>query len=89
MRANIVVARHLITIKWKSIVHNVLLLIFAGAESAASKAEIERHLDLGKDMLARGQLGDALTHYHAAVGQLNLFVFIFRLFFFSRVRNMV
>lgn len=42
---------------------------FIGAESATSQAEIDRHLELGRDLLARGQLGDALTHYHAAVGQ--------------------
>lgn len=39
-----------------------------GAHSASSKAEIDRHLELGRDLLARGQLADALTHYHAAVG---------------------
>ncbi len=39
-----------------------------GAQSASSKAEIDRHLELGRDLLARGQLADALTHYHAAVG---------------------
>lgn len=35
----------------------------------ASPADIENHLELGKDFLARGQLSDALTHYHAAVGK--------------------
>lgn len=48
----------------------VLLLIeifMEGAESAVSKAEIENHLELGRELLARGQLSDALTHYHAAV----------------------
>lgn len=39
-----------------------------GAQSATSKAEIDRHLELGRDLLAKGQLADALTHYHAAVG---------------------
>lgn len=39
----------------------------SGAESSTSRAEVERHLELGKDFLARGQLQDALTHYHAAV----------------------
>ncbi len=38
-----------------------------GAKAATSQAEIERHLELGRDLLARGQLQDALTHYHAAV----------------------
>jgi DnaJ homolog subfamily C member 3 len=56
--------------------HNVLQTCYhscqcfyyrSGAESSSSKAEIERHLELGRDFLARGQLQDALTHYHAAV----------------------
>lgn len=41
-------------------------LSLLGAESS-SKAEVERHLELGRDFLVRGQLQDALTHYHAAV----------------------
>uniref|UniRef100_A0A182MCG3 J domain-containing protein n=1 Tax=Anopheles culicifacies TaxID=139723 RepID=A0A182MCG3_9DIPT len=41
-------------------------LFFDGAETA-SQAEIDRHLEIGRDFLARGQLSDALTHYHAAV----------------------
>ncbi|XP_055548406.1 dnaJ homolog subfamily C member 3 [Wyeomyia smithii] len=50
----------------------VLLFLFiemfiGRAQSAASQAEIERHLEMGRDFLARGQLSDALTHYHAAV----------------------
>jgi len=45
----------------------LLLEIFMDGAKAASQSEIERHLELGKDFLARGQLGDALTHYHAAV----------------------
>lgn len=45
------------------------LFTIAGAEAATSQSDIERHLELGKDFLARGQLGDALTHYHAAVGK--------------------
>lgn len=44
-----------------------LLLLLSGAASTTSRAEIERHLELGRDFLARGQLQDALTHYHAAV----------------------
>lgn len=44
------------------------MLSAPGAESStSSQAEIERHLELGRDFLARGQLQDALTHYHAAV----------------------
>lgn len=42
------------------------IITFSGAETS-SKAEVERHLEMGRDFLARGQLADALTHYHAAV----------------------
>lgn len=41
-----------------------------GAETAASQQEVDRHLELGKHFLVNGQLSDALTHYHAAVGKL-------------------
>ena len=34
----------------------------------ASKEEVERHLELGKKFLAAGQMADALSQYHAAVG---------------------
>lgn len=47
--------------------HLMFFLLIVGAE-AASKAEIERHLELGRDLLQRGQLQDALVEYHAAVG---------------------
>jgi DnaJ homolog subfamily C member 3 len=42
------------------------MFFFLGAESS-SRAEVERHLEMGRDFLARGQLADALSHYHAAV----------------------
>ncbi|GAB0088734.1 dnaJ homolog subfamily C member 3 [Sergentomyia squamirostris] len=44
----------------------ILDLLMEGAESA-TQAEINRHLEMGRDYLARNQLADALTHYHAAV----------------------
>lgn len=34
---------------------------------SVSQVEIDRHLGLGREFLAKGQLQDALTHYHAAV----------------------
>lgn len=40
----------------------------------ATPAEVSKHLDLGRDFLARGQLSDALTHYHAAVGEFRVTV---------------
>ncbi|CAI6348564.1 unnamed protein product [Macrosiphum euphorbiae] len=35
--------------------------------SVVMGSEVENHLDMGRDFLARGQLQDALSHYHAAV----------------------
>ena len=35
-------------------------------------------MEMGKKLLAAGQLADALSHFHAAVGELrNLFIFAF------------
>ncbi|XP_078525782.1 dnaJ homolog subfamily C member 3-like [Lissotriton helveticus] len=34
---------------------------------AASHAEIESHLEMGRKLLAAGQLAEALSHYHSAV----------------------
>ena len=31
-------------------------------------AEVERHLEMGKQLLSKGQFADALNHYHAALG---------------------
>lgn len=31
-------------------------------------ADVEKHLELGKKLLAAGQLADALSQFHAAVG---------------------
>lgn len=45
----------------------LLEMFIDGAKSATSKADIENHLELGRELLAAGQLSDALSHYHAAV----------------------
>ncbi|XP_068152946.1 dnaJ homolog subfamily C member 3 [Drosophila tropicalis] len=45
----------------------LLELFMEGAEAVPNQADIDNHLELGKEFLARGQLSDALTHYHAAV----------------------
>jgi hypothetical protein len=37
-----------------------------------SQQEIDNHIEMGKKLLAAGQLADALTHYHSAIG-LRLF----------------
>lgn len=42
----------------------------------ATPAEVNKHLDLGRDFLARGQLSDALTHYHAAVGECRVALYL-------------
>lgn len=44
--------------------------IFAAIQ--CREADINRHLELGKQLLAKGQFADALTHYHAAIGLLDL-----------------
>ncbi|KHN88257.1 DnaJ -like protein subfamily C member 3 [Toxocara canis] len=31
------------------------------------QSEVERHLEMGKQFLSKGQFADALTHYHAAI----------------------
>lgn len=49
------------------LVYFLLVQLFFNVCKSATPAEINRHLELGKDFLVRGQLGDALTHYHAAV----------------------
>lgn len=43
---------------------------------SVSQLEIDRHLELGREFLAKGQLQDALSHYHAAVGKSCLRAFI-------------
>ena len=40
--------------------------------------EVEAHLEMGKKLLATGQLADALTQFHSAIGK-TLFNFIIRL----------
>lgn len=52
---------------------------FLGAETAASQQEVDRHLELGKQFLVNGQLSDALTHYHAAVGKCNFTIVLMKL----------
>lgn len=35
----------------------------------ATPVEIEHHLEMGRKLLAAGQLAEALSHYHSAVGR--------------------
>ncbi|XP_067014153.1 dnaJ homolog subfamily C member 3 [Anabrus simplex] len=48
----------------------MLFLILDGlfdVSLSTSQAEVNKHLDLGRELLSRGQLQDALSHFHAAV----------------------
>lgn len=45
----------------------LVLELFIDGATSMSSAEIEKHLELGRDYLQRGQLQDALSHYHDAV----------------------
>lgn len=57
----------------------LLELFLEGADAVPNQADIENHLELGKEFLARGQLADALTHYHAAVeGDPNNYLTLFK-----------
>lgn len=38
-----------------------------------SRQEVDQHLEMGKKLLAAGQLADALTQYHSAIGIFLLF----------------
>lgn len=42
--------------------HKFSLLVAADV-----RQEVERHLEMGKSLLAKAQFADALTHYHAAI----------------------
>ena len=43
-------------------------VMFLGANADA----VNDHLEKGKKLLAAGQLSDALTHFHSAIGKWNL-----------------
>ncbi|XP_068628617.1 dnaJ homolog subfamily C member 3 [Battus philenor] len=61
---------YLSNINWNKITPCLVLLVLdlvLDFSECASQAEVNKHLELGRDFLARGQLSDALTHYHAAV----------------------
>ncbi|XP_070148966.1 dnaJ homolog subfamily C member 3 [Polyergus mexicanus] len=45
----------------------VLLDLTFDLVGSVSQLEIDKHLDYGREFLAKGQLQDALSHYHAAV----------------------
>jgi len=45
--------------------------------SASSSVSVESYLENGRKLLAAGQLADALTQYHAAVGKLQIYSCIY------------
>ncbi|KAL0849689.1 hypothetical protein ABMA28_011655 [Loxostege sticticalis] len=61
---------YLVNINWNKVTPCLVLLVLEVVlefSDCATPAEVNKHLELGRDFLARGQLSDALTHYHAAV----------------------
>ncbi|XP_046968498.1 dnaJ homolog subfamily C member 3 [Vanessa cardui] len=61
---------YLSNINWNKVTPCLVLLVLEvllDFSECTSQAEVNKHLELGRDFLARGQLSDALTHYHAAV----------------------
>ncbi|XKL60551.1 hypothetical protein PGB90_007608 [Kerria lacca] len=45
----------------------ILRILLEGSQTSNSQVDVESHLEIGRDFLAKGQLQDALSHYHAAV----------------------
>lgn len=45
------------------------LICFLSGVLGATPVEIEHHLEMGRKLLAAGQLAEALSHYHSAVGR--------------------
>ncbi|CAH0723033.1 unnamed protein product, partial [Brenthis ino] len=61
---------YLTNVNWNKVTPCLVLLVLEvllDFSDCTSQAEVNKHLELGRDFLARGQLSDALTHYHAAV----------------------
>ncbi|XP_071455431.1 dnaJ homolog subfamily C member 3 [Hetaerina americana] len=51
---------------WKWLFIFLIQLLFEESCST-SQADVNKHLEMGRDLLSRGELQDALSHYHAAV----------------------
>ena len=52
---------------------------------SASSVSVESYLENGRKLLAAGQLADALTQYHAAVGQFQICKFVFLKFVYCAI----
>ncbi|XP_069105211.1 dnaJ homolog subfamily C member 3-like [Argopecten irradians] len=75
---SVITIRRLICLT-KSIVVLILSLGVFLEGVDGSPAEVQQHLEMGKKLLAAGQLADALSHYHAAVdGDPNNYMSYFR-----------
>lgn len=49
------------------LIQKSIFVFLEGAECGIN-AEVEKQLEMGKKLLAAGQLADALSHFHAAIG---------------------
>ena len=56
-----------------------LIIFLSGVFGTISSSQVEQHLLQGKQLLAAGQLNDALIHYHAAVGEYRVKSLVHRL----------
>ena len=45
----------------------ILDALLSQAHLDAVASEVDKYLEMGRKMMAAGQLADALTHYHAAI----------------------
>lgn len=45
-----------------------LIFCHTGVECGIN-ADVDKHLEMGKKLLAAGQLADALSHFHSAIGE--------------------
>jgi len=53
---------------WNALLSCIICLLLSKAVSGQIEPnDSEKHLELGKQMMAKGQLQDALTHFHAAL----------------------
>lgn len=66
----------LFSLRVKNVCHAVSVCCLAQAQFrvagvlGATHVEIEHHLEMGRKLLAAGQLAEALSHYHSAVGKV-------------------
>ena len=44
-------------------------LFFKGLVYSMTSQEVQQNIEMGNRLLAAGQLADALTHYHNAIGK--------------------